>query len=766
MNRQGSSYFVLHASLAFFCAVTSALMAAEPTSAQQAAHVRQIIAHRGASAERPECTLASTRRAIEVGATAVEVDVRTSRDGRLFILHDATLDRTTNGKGPANALTLEQLQRLDAGAHFDAKYKGEPIPSLAETASICRGKIDLLLDLKEQGEEYDRKVVASIREFGDPAETIVGVRSVEQVKRFRKLLPEAKQLALIPTVGDIEKFAEAGADFIRLWPWWLSKGAGPVRRVRATGKRLHLNGVTGDLNETIDLLRYSPDSLSSDNPKMQKETLARIASGGAPEQQTLKLIDKAKSGAIIIHGDCQVGGKTFLNRDYAVLQVPKELTGLPRFTFAGGCGRGVRMQFRQPTVIFAVFDYNQSGAWSFEDGQTADAHGWNVWRRQAYRGSSNPVVKGKPHTASIWFREFKAGQSLPKMPAWWLCLAIVNLETARDIKGFKEGLITETKPDLERYPHAQVAAQTRPLDVPTFSDPSEFQAWQRQRRGQFVEKMLYPYKGEIKIVEGAVSTTEWYEQRDFQCTLDGQRLFRFFRLEPNSPASADRLSTVVCFMGHGKVKQVLEEQDSYQHACAANLAKAGYLVFAMENVGMEPDRDTHHDLDQALRLEGRGWYSLLFAHQRLLLDRVFSDAKADPKRVGVTGVSTGGLLALSAAAMEPRVAAASVQDIFGSMRVSFIQDRQRHCSCGAIPGLLPHFDLPELALLVAPRALHISNGASDGFSPQEAKRCLELIDPLYVKAGGPKPRMTVSPGGHAFALDTALDFFREHLLQR
>jgi len=111
-----------------------------------AARVSQVIAHRGASAERPECTLASVTRAIEVGATATEVDVRTSKDGRLFILHDATLDRTTNGKGPANALTLAELQQLDAGSHYDSRFSGERIPSLIEVAKLCRGKIDLLLE--------------------------------------------------------------------------------------------------------------------------------------------------------------------------------------------------------------------------------------------------------------------------------------------------------------------------------------------------------------------------------------------------------------------------------------------------------------------------------------------------------------------------------------------------------------------------------------------------------------------------------------------
>lgn len=260
-------------------------IAADSDRATAAAAVTQLIAHRGASIERPECTLAAIRRAIEVGATAVEVDVRTSRDGQLFILHDSTLDRTTNGKGPASDSTLEQLQKLDAGSWFDEKYKGERIPSLIEAAEVCRQKIDLLLDLKEQGDEYDRKVVTVIRKHGNPKRTVVGVRSVDQAKRFRELLPEAKQLALIPAVDSIEEFAGAGCEVIRLWPRWLKDGDEPVRRVRAAGKGLHLNGTDGSLAETLHLLKHRPVSLSSDDPRKLRATLKELASDLLPEQK-------------------------------------------------------------------------------------------------------------------------------------------------------------------------------------------------------------------------------------------------------------------------------------------------------------------------------------------------------------------------------------------------------------------------------------------------------------------------------------------------
>jgi glycerophosphoryl diester phosphodiesterase len=754
-----TQFGILSLSLA---ALTPASIAADVDIKAAAAKVSQIIAHRGASAERPECTLASNARAAEVGATAAEIDVRTSKDGRLFLLHDTTLDRTTNGKGLANALTLAELQRLDAGSHFDPEFRGEKIPSLVEAARVAKDKIGLLLDLKEQGDAYDRQVVRVIREHGEPARTIVGVRSVAQAKRFRELLPEATQLALIPTVNDIEAFAEAGVDFIRLWPRWLAEGDAPVKRVRATGAKLHLNGTTGGREETLGLLAYRPNSLSSDDPKRQKATLKRIAAGDAPNKRLDALIDKIQ-GARTTLSESDPGARTFLNRDYEMLELPRELVGLPRFAFDGGAGGSLQCRFKQPTVVFAAFDYNDTGSWTFADGRSPAKHGWHLWREDGYRGSSNPKKKdGSPWRASIWFREHKKGQALSGLPEWWVCLGVADLPAAQKIDGFKEGLVSNTPPPPRIYSHPMAVAQTRPLNIPTLDSAEAIRSWQTKRRKAFVDRMLFPYAGNIETVAAEKTEDAKFERQEFEVTLDGERLFRYFRLEPTGSPPLIR-PTIVCFMGHGKVTQILEDSNSYQHACAAEFAKAGYLVFAMENVGMETSKDTHLDLDQALRLEARGWYSLLFAHQRILLDAVFVDPGVDPKRVGVTGVSTGGLLALSAAAMEPRIAASSVQGIFGSMRVSFIRDRNRHCKCGAIPGLLPDFDLPELALLVAPRALHISNGERDGFSPDEAERCLKLIEPIYLKAGGKKPRFDVPPGGHAFALKPALEFFGDAL---
>lgn len=90
----------------------------------------------------PENTLRSIKRAIEIGVDAVEVDVRRSKDDRLVLMHDVALDRTTNGKGRVDSMTLEQLRTLDAG-------HGEVIPTLDEAIGLITGRIGAVLEIKE-----------------------------------------------------------------------------------------------------------------------------------------------------------------------------------------------------------------------------------------------------------------------------------------------------------------------------------------------------------------------------------------------------------------------------------------------------------------------------------------------------------------------------------------------------------------------------------------------------------------------------------------
>lgn len=102
----------------------------------------KIMGHRGAPAYEPENTLRSIRRALKMGVAAVEVDVQLTRDGLLVVIHDDTLDRTTNGHGAVQDFTFAELRALDAG-------KGEPIPSLKEVVDLIKGRAHLVVELKQ-----------------------------------------------------------------------------------------------------------------------------------------------------------------------------------------------------------------------------------------------------------------------------------------------------------------------------------------------------------------------------------------------------------------------------------------------------------------------------------------------------------------------------------------------------------------------------------------------------------------------------------------
>lgn len=246
--------------------------------AQAAKGVKQIVAHRGSSADCPENTLASYKRSIEAGATATEADVRTTKDGFLISLHDADVKRTTNGKGLARDLTLAEIRKLDAGSWFAPKFAGERVPTLREILELCRGKIDVLLDLQEPGEDYAKRITDEVRKHGEPKRIVLGIRTLEHARLFRKLLPEARQLGLIPTPDSIDAFAAAGVDTIRLWPKWL-KDESLVARVRKHKLLLHLNGTTGAPDEIRALLQWQPESLSSDDPARLVKTLKQLAGG-------------------------------------------------------------------------------------------------------------------------------------------------------------------------------------------------------------------------------------------------------------------------------------------------------------------------------------------------------------------------------------------------------------------------------------------------------------------------------------------------------
>lgn len=113
-----------------------------------------IIGHRGVPALEPENTLLGIERAIEIGVDAVEIDVHLTRDNEVVVIHDSTVDRTTNGTGAVNGYTLEEIRKLDAG-------KTQTIPTLEEVMERVDNKVHLIIELKEA--DTNKKVLELIR---------------------------------------------------------------------------------------------------------------------------------------------------------------------------------------------------------------------------------------------------------------------------------------------------------------------------------------------------------------------------------------------------------------------------------------------------------------------------------------------------------------------------------------------------------------------------------------------------------------------------
>lgn len=139
-----------------------------------------VTGHRGAAGLEPENTIRSFKRALELGVDQVELDVHLTKDRRLAVIHDTTVDRTTNGHGHVGDLTLEEIRKLDAG-------KGERVPTLQEAIDVVRGRAILQIELKGLGVE--EAVVKTVEENRIVDEVILTSFRHYMVKRAKTLNP-------------------------------------------------------------------------------------------------------------------------------------------------------------------------------------------------------------------------------------------------------------------------------------------------------------------------------------------------------------------------------------------------------------------------------------------------------------------------------------------------------------------------------------------------------------------------------------------------
>ncbi len=164
-----------------------------------------IEAHRGDSANAPENTLAAFRRALELGVLWIELDVHPAKDGTLMVLHDDTVDRTTNGSGAVCDLRADELGRLDAGYWFAPTFSGERIPQLREVMELVaptRTGLNVEIMASPAGADVPRAVVELLRRFGKERHYVVSSFDLPALRQVRAIAPEIT-LALIGSGPEI-----------------------------------------------------------------------------------------------------------------------------------------------------------------------------------------------------------------------------------------------------------------------------------------------------------------------------------------------------------------------------------------------------------------------------------------------------------------------------------------------------------------------------------------------------------------------------------
>jgi glycerophosphoryl diester phosphodiesterase len=266
------------------------------------------LAHRGASKMAPENTMEAFRLGIEAGAGGLELDVHLTRDGRVVVIHDPTVDRTTGGTGAVAEMTLDELRALDAGHRFnpddgaDFPYRGRNVrvPTLAEVLRVFPGVV-VNIDMKADRPAIEASVLRVLREAGAGGRALVVSSRYSAVRRFRKI-----------SGGSIATGAsrlEVGVFYLfsRLRLEWLLRPAYDALQVPPKHRGIplvtlrfidaaHARGVRVDawtisgVDEMHRLLDLGVDVIITDRPATLAEVLRRHATMSSTMEATPKSV--------------------------------------------------------------------------------------------------------------------------------------------------------------------------------------------------------------------------------------------------------------------------------------------------------------------------------------------------------------------------------------------------------------------------------------------------------------------------------------------
>ena len=226
-----------------------------------------VIAHRGASGHAPENTIAAFQKAIDLGAHYLEIDLHLSQDGEMVVIHDSSVDRTTNGKGDVAHLTLIELKKLDAGL-------GEKIPTLKEVFELIKNqKIKMIIEIKD-GHLMEDKLIKLIREYHYDERVILKSFKQETLLNLKKLAPKIPQLLVfvfaIPSLDFVlgtrlyfDDLLKWQGEYLQEHRFFMKKSY--VESMQQNGHKVIGWGVNSE-SEIKEMLEMGVDGIETDYP--------------------------------------------------------------------------------------------------------------------------------------------------------------------------------------------------------------------------------------------------------------------------------------------------------------------------------------------------------------------------------------------------------------------------------------------------------------------------------------------------------------------
>ncbi|WP_051327734.1 glycerophosphodiester phosphodiesterase [Desulfatirhabdium butyrativorans] len=244
-----------------------------------------VVGHRGFRAKYPENTLIGFRAAVDAGVEMIELDVTLSRDRHVVVMHDDTLDRTTNGKGPLRDTSWEDIRRLDAGSWFDVRFAGEPVPDLETVfqtiGKTCSINVEIKADAVENEDRPDaieNQVAELIHQYGLHESVVVSSFHPLALKRLAALPAHQRPLLAVlsghrTSFDPLDLFRSLPA--FSWHPHHRLLDAAAVRQAHRIGA-LVLPYTVNDPKDIGRVLQMGVDGIFTDDPVTVLRSLSRL----------------------------------------------------------------------------------------------------------------------------------------------------------------------------------------------------------------------------------------------------------------------------------------------------------------------------------------------------------------------------------------------------------------------------------------------------------------------------------------------------------